>query len=55
MITALIRHTNHGRTEDTEHNLSVRAVSPWPSQKSNWTPSFAKRPRMTACGRSHDA
>ena len=33
MITALIGHTNHGRTEDTEHNFSMRfvlSVSPWP-------------------------
>ena len=29
MITALINHTNHGGTEHTEHNFSVRSVSPW--------------------------
>ena len=30
MNTALIGHTDHGRTEDAEHNLFVRSVSPWP-------------------------
>ena len=35
---------------------STHAPSPrGPSQKSNCTPTFAKRPRITACGRSHDA